>query len=206
MLMTKMFAVGMLSANCYVLTCRDTLQAAVVDPGFDSQTDAEEVIAYLTKNGLDLKFIINTHGHDDHIKGDDLFKKRYHVPICIHSLDAEYIENTSITREPDNVLLEEGDQLTFGSETLKVLHTPGHTRGSICLIGEKVVFSGDTLFAGSIGRTDFAGGSMQDMRASLEKLKQLPDYLIMYAGHGETSLIGQEKKVNPFLTGEYSLF
>ena len=87
----------------------------------------------------------------------------------------------------------------FGGETLKVMHTPGHTPGSICLVGEKLVFTGDTLFAGGIGRTDFPGGSMSDMRHSLKKLTSLPDYLLVYPGHGETSMIGEEKRTNPFL-------
>ena len=96
-------------------------------------------------------------------------------------------------------MLDEGSLLQFGSETLKVMHTPGHTPGSICLVGEKLVFTGDTLFAGGIGRTDFPGGSMSDMRLSLKKLTRLPDNLLVYPGHGETSMIGEEKRMNPFL-------
>jgi glyoxylase-like metal-dependent hydrolase (beta-lactamase superfamily II) len=96
-------------------------------------------------------------------------------------------------------MLDEGSLVEFGGETLKVLHTPGHTPGSICLVGEKLVFTGDTLFAGSIGRTDFPGGSMTNMRLSLKKLSSLPDKLLVYPGHGETTMIREEKMSNPFL-------
>jgi glyoxylase-like metal-dependent hydrolase (beta-lactamase superfamily II) len=96
-------------------------------------------------------------------------------------------------------MLENGGSVKFGGETLKVLHTPGHTPGSICLVGEKIVFTGDTLFAGGIGRTDFPGGSMTDMRASLKKLMGLPLNLLVYPGHGEASIIVEEKRSNPFL-------
>src|SRR3972149_2052760 len=88
MLMTKMFAVGLLSANCYVVNCKDTLQAAVIDPGFGSKSEAEEVISYITGNGLDLKFIVDTHGHPDHTCGHQAIKDRFHVPVCIHEDDA----------------------------------------------------------------------------------------------------------------------
>jgi len=90
--------------------------------------------------------------------------------------------------------------LSFGTIKLKVLHTPGHTRGCICLVGDRLAFTGDTLFAGGIGRTDFPEGSMSDMNRSLQKLEQLPDNLLIYPGHGETSMIGEEKRVNPFLS------
>jgi glyoxylase-like metal-dependent hydrolase (beta-lactamase superfamily II) len=199
-MLIKTFAVGMLQTNCYVVSDEQTKEAAIIDPGIDYQQEATQINNYIEKNGLAVKFIINTHGHDDHIKGDDLFKKRYNVPLCYHSFEARTIEGISAVKKPDNALLEEDDTLIFGAQTLKVLHTPGHSRGGICLVGEKVVFTGDTLFAGSIGRMDFEGGSPKEMRASLEKLKRLPDELLVYPGHGEASSIGQEKKTNPFLT------
>lgn len=204
-MLVETFPVGMLYTNCYVASDAQTKEAVIIDPGLDFVHEATAIVNYIEKNGLTVKFIINTHGHDDHIKGDDLFKRKYSVPICIHSFDASYLESISRLGNPDNVLLEEHDQIVFGSEPLNILHTPGHSRGSICLVGEKVVFTGDTLFAGSIGRTDFEGGSMRDMRQSLEKIKQLPDNLLVYPGHGEATVIGQEKKVNPFLTDADSL-
>jgi len=94
--------------------------------------------------------------------------------------------------------------IKFGDESLTVMFTPGHTPGSICLLGEKLVFTGDTLFAGGIGRTDFPGGSVDDIKASLQKLAKLPEYYLVYPGHGPTSIIGEEKRVNPFLNNMYS--
>jgi len=99
------------------------------------------------------------------------------------------------------VFLGEGSLIKFDNESLKVMHTPGHSPGSICLVGEGLVFSGDTLFAGSIGRTDFPGSSNRDMQLSLQRLMRLPDNLLVYPGHGPSTLIGEEKKVNPFLMG-----
>jgi hydroxyacylglutathione hydrolase len=196
-MLVETFTVGMLYTNCYVASSPQTKEALIIDPGLEFFSEAKPILNYITKAGLKVKFIVNTHGHDDHIKGDKVFQEKYNVPICIHSLDEHYLEDLK-TSVP-NVLLQEGSQIHCGNETLKVIHTPGHSTGSICLVGEKLVFTGDTLFAGSIGRTDFEGGSMRDMQGSLQKLVRLPDYLLVYAGHGETSLIGQEKKVNPFL-------
>ena len=194
------FTVGTLSTNCYVASSREK-EAIVIDPGLDFSSEAKPIFDYITAGKLKVKFVVNTHGHDDHVKGDALFQETFNVPICIHSLDAYFIEGLTKSKSA-NVKLEDGSLIQFGNETLKVLHTPGHTRGSVCLVGEKLVFSGDTLFAGGIGRTDFPGGSMTDMRFSLQKLMQLPENLLVYPGHGETSVIGEEKKFNPFISSK----
>lgn len=198
-MLVETFTVGMLSTNCYLASSTKTNEAILIDPGLDYSAEAKPIFDYITKEKLNVTFIVNTHGHDDHIKANALFQQKLNVPICIHPLDAHFIETTENNEFPANVLLEEGGLVEFGGETLKVLHTPGHTPGSICLVGEKLVFTGDTLFAGSIGRTDFPGGSMTDMRLSLKKLSSLPDKLLIYPGHGETSLIREEKMSNPFL-------
>lgn len=198
-MLVETFAVGMLSTNCYVTSSKETKEAIVIDPGLDFSSEAQPILNYITAGNLEVKFIVNTHGHDDHIKGNTLFQEEFNVPICIHQLDAHFIETAEQNKFPPNILLEDGSLVNFGSETLKVMHTPGHTPGSICLVGEKIVFTGDTLFAGGIGRTDFIGGSMSDMEVSLQKLTRLPDYLLVYPGHGATSIIGEEKSVNPFL-------
>jgi hydroxyacylglutathione hydrolase len=209
MLMTKMFSVGILSANCYVVNCKDSLQAAVIDPGFGSKREADDVISSITKNNLDLKFIINTHGHPDHTCGNQALKDEFHVPICIHEDDAymlgesgkdtaHYFGFDTVSPQAD-MLLHEGSYINFGEVTLRVVHTPGHSFGSVVLLGETEVFTGDTLFAGSIGRTDFTGSSDREMKASLHKLLSLPDYFVVYPGHGPETTIGLEKKVNPFL-------
>jgi len=198
-MLIETFTVGMLSTNCYVASSQETKEAILIDPGLDFSAEAKPIFDYITAGKLKVKFIVNTHGHDDHIKGNALFQQKLNVPICIHPLDAHFIEAAEKGKFPANVMLEDSSLVKFGSETLKVMHTPGHTTGSICLVGEKLVFTGDTLFAGGIGRTDFPGGSMSDMRLSLKKLVSLPDYLLVYPGHGETSLIGAEKVSNPFL-------
>ena len=193
------FNVGMLSTNCYVVSCPETREAIIIDPGFEAPYEAEQVIRYVDENALKVKFIINTHGHADHISGDVVLKRKYGVPICIHKYDAPCLNGLGEKISPDNVLLEDGGLLKFGQVMLRVMHTPGHTPGGISLVGEKLVFTGDTLFAGGIGRTDFAGGSDRDMRCSLDKLSCLPDNYVVYPGHGAVSMIGEEKRVNPFL-------
>jgi len=204
-----MFTVGRLFTNCYVVSCEQTGEAIIIDPGFDDKSEAEEIYSFLDANGLTLKFIVNTHGHPDHICGNGIVKQSFNVPILIHESDAymlrKHNERVSVFfafktfSPPADILLCNGDLVKFGRTALKVLHTPGHTRGSISLLGKKEVFVGDTLFAGSIGRTDFPESSPQDMLVSLKKLASLPDYLTVYPGHGPTTTIGEEKRSNPFL-------
>lgn len=197
-MIVETFTVGMLSTNCYIAGSQETKEAIIVDPGLDLSSEANPILNYIALTKLNVKFIVNTHGHDDHIKGDALFQQKYNVPICVHKLDEHFIEDLEKSKLPPNLLLKDGDLIKIGNETLKVLHTPGHTPGSICLVGEKLVFTGDTLFAGGIGRTDFPGGSMRDMMNSLKKLMELPLNLLVYPGHGESSIIVEEKKSNPF--------
>ena len=193
------FNVGMLSTNCYVVNCSETKEAIIIDPGFDDPYETKQVSRYVDENKLKVKFIVNTHGHADHISGDVVLKRKYGVPICIHTYDAHCLNDLDESRSPANVLLEDGSLLKFGQVMLKVMHTPGHSLGSVSLVGENLVFTGDTLFAGGIGRTDFAGGSDREMRASLKKLLCLPDDYVVYPGHGCVSTIGEEKRANPFL-------
>ncbi|MGB9915078.1 MAG: MBL fold metallo-hydrolase [Candidatus Bathyarchaeales archaeon] len=193
------FSVGMLSTNCYIVNCEATKEAIIIDPGFESAAEAEQIFHYVEQGLLKVKFIVNTHGHPDHISGDRLLKKKYGAPICIHSYDTHCLHGLDAAAEPANVMLVDDMVLEFGKVTLKVLHTPGHTPGSISLLGERLVFTGDTLFAGSIGRTDFPGGSDNDMRCSLRKLLSLPDHYVVYPGHGAPSTIGDEQRFNPFL-------
>jgi glyoxylase-like metal-dependent hydrolase (beta-lactamase superfamily II) len=194
----KTFVVGILSANCYLVHCRETKDAIIIDPGFDSPSEAERIFSNINEEKLNVKFIVNTHGHSDHVGGNAILKKKFNVPVCIHANDAEII-NSGGGLSIGNILLKEGDVLRFGDAILRVIHTPGHTPGSICLLGGEVVFTGDTLFAGGIGRTDFAGGSDRDMEESLKKLVRLPANLVVFPGHGPASTIGEEKVGNPFL-------
>jgi hydroxyacylglutathione hydrolase len=211
MLMTKMFTVGELSTNCFVVHCRETREAAIIDPGFGNQSEAEEAVSFIRDLQLHLKFILNTHGHPDHTCGNGFIRNRFHVPICIHENDAymlgesgratvNYFGYSCLSPSADT-LLSEGSYVRFGDVTLRVMHTPGHSFGSIVLVGETEVFTGDALFAGSIGRTDFPGSSDREMQDSLKKLLRLQDYFVVYPGHGPVTSIGDEKRVNPFLRG-----
>jgi hydroxyacylglutathione hydrolase len=156
-----------------------------------------------------VKYIVNTHGHPDHTAGNGLLKDATGAPIVIHELDAPKLTDSSknlsllfglrVTSPPADQTLKEGDIIQAGKVQLKVLHTPGHSKGSISLLGDNVVFTGDTLFAGSIGRYDFPDASYKEIMNSLKRLATLPDHLKVYPGHGPTSTIGHEKRSNPFL-------
>ncbi|ABZ84403.1 metallo-beta-lactamase family protein, putative [Heliomicrobium modesticaldum Ice1] len=199
---------GMLAANCYLVQCPETGEAALIDPGGDGEMllrRAEEAKAKIVA-------IINTHGHSDHIAANGDIKKATGATILCHEAEAASIISpgknlslyigASITSPPADRLLKDGDVLTIGRTVrLEVLHTPGHTVGGICLRGQGVVFTGDTLFHGSIGRTDLPGGSYNQILHSIrEKLLALPDDTVVYPGHGPESTIGFERVNNPFLT------
>lgn len=189
--------------------CKNTLQAAIIDPGFGSYQETEEALIYIAKNNLEPKFIINTHGHPDHTCGNQFLKDKFHIPICIHEKDSYMLGESGketatyfgfdVVSPLADVLLHDGSCIKIGDVTLKVMHTPGHSLGSIVLFGENEVFTGDTLFAGSIGRTDFPGSSDSDMQKSLSKLARLPDNFVVYPGHGPKTTMGEEKRSNPFL-------
>lgn len=211
----KMFTVGSLFTNCYIAWCSKTREAIVIDPGFDRQGESEKVLGLLKENGLKTKFIVDTHGHTDHTSGNEVIKAATNAPILIHELDAGMLTDVgkrtaalfgfNVTSPVADDFLKDGDVVKFGEVVLRVLHTPGHTPGSISLVGENCVFTGDTLFAGSIGRVDLAGGSSREIMRSLKKLAALPDRLIVYPGHGPESTIGEEKRSNPFLQGDFDV-
>jgi glyoxylase-like metal-dependent hydrolase (beta-lactamase superfamily II) len=188
----KCFKVGWLSTNCYVVGCEETKEAAVIDPGLESEAEAEPILEYIKQNGLHVKYIINTHGHPDHIAGNTLIKEQTGAPILIHENGTERVQADKI--------LHDGDVIKVGNYKLVVLHTPGHTPCGISLLGDNIVFTGDSLFAGSIGRTDFPGGSFQQLIQSIKtKLLPLPDSFTVYPGHESSTTIGDEKNCNPFL-------
>ncbi|MDH7477336.1 MAG: MBL fold metallo-hydrolase [Candidatus Bathyarchaeota archaeon] len=210
-MMVKLFTVGALMTNCYIVSCEHTREAIIIDPGFDNNRDAEKIFKYVNDESLTLKFVLNTHGHPDHTCGNGIVKEKFNVPILIHEFDApmlgergkifaDFLGFRSFSPKPD-IMLRDGTLVKFGKITLKVMHTPGHSHGGIALIGDKEIFTGDTLFWGSIGRTDFPESSEQDMMASLKKLAALPDHFVVYPGHGPTTTIGEEKRNNPFLKG-----
>jgi glyoxylase-like metal-dependent hydrolase (beta-lactamase superfamily II) len=209
-----MFTVGMFLTNCYVAVCEKTNEAIIIDPGFADRSEKEEILKLIDDSCLKLRLIVNTHGHPDHTCGNGIVKERFQAPIVIHENDAHMLGELgrkiavsfglkNLSPNADT-LLRDGDTVTFGKLTLKVMHTPGHSPGSITLIGDDEIFTGDTLFEGSIGRTDFLGSSERDMIISLKKLASLPDYLVVYPGHGSKTTIGKEKRTNPFLQFQLS--
>ena len=209
----KTLAVGPIMANCFILGCEETLEAAVIDPG----DEADRILLALAESNLTTKLIINTHGHFDHVGANKRLNEITGAPILIHPLDKPMLSQLANSAAawgmkadnspaPDREL-QEGDEVTFGKMTLKVLHTPGHTPGGISLYTDNEVFVGDTLFAGSIGRTDFPGGSFETLRESIQqKLFKLSDDLKVYPGHNQATTIGMEKRNNPFVGERASFF
>jgi len=204
-----MFTVGRFFTNCYVVSCQQKNEAIIVDPGFDHRLEAEKIFEFINENDLVIRFILNTHGHPDHTCGNGIVKEKFRVPISIHEYDAHMLGKLSEkaaefmgfqnSSPPADMSLREGDLVKFGTITFEVIHTPGHSRGSISLQGQKEVFTGDALFSGSIGRTDFPESSEEDMRLSLKKLVRLPEHFVVYPGHGPTTTIGEERRSNLFL-------
>lgn len=193
----KRFAVGPMGVNCYLVADRAAGEACLIDPG----ADPEAMKGYIAKNGLDLKFIIITHGHGDHIAANGYFK----APVYIHRSDADFLTDPAknlskyfifaVTSPKASRLLEDGDTIDLGSLRFTVIHTPGHTPGSISLELEGAIFTGDTLFRGGVGRTDFEYGDEGALCRSIrERLFSYPDDTVIYPGHGESSTIGAEKR------------
>ena len=201
----RTLVVGPIQANCYILGCERTREAAVIDPGGDS----DKILITLAKDKLRCVYIINTHGHFDHSAENKRLKEVTGSQLLIHRADASMIlhqgasgnswgMNVDDSPPPDRYL-KEGDTITFGDISLKVLHTPGHSPGGISLFSDKVVFVGDTLFAGSIGRTDFPGGDYEGLiRNVREKIFPLGDDVVVYPGHGPKTTVGRERGTNPF--------
>jgi glyoxylase-like metal-dependent hydrolase (beta-lactamase superfamily II) len=197
--------VGPLMSNCFIVGCQKTKIAAVIDPG----DETERILLALSRSSLTLKNIINTHGHFDHVSGNKKLKDATGAEILIHPLDAPMLRHISASAAyfglssddspaPDRTV-NEGDTIAFGEVILEVIHTPGHTPGGISLSTDSVVFVGDTLFAGSIGRTDLPGGDYDTLISSIrKKLFQLPDTVRVLCGHGPETTIGIEKRTNPF--------
>ena len=187
-------------ANCYILVEENTKECGIIDPGGDS----ERLISQIDKLNAKPKFILLTHGHMDHVGGVIDLVKKYNIPFYISKADEEYMEKDDFvfgTLPKASGYLKENDILKLGDEIIKVLETPGHTKGGLCfLLNNDKVFTGDTLFNGSIGRTDFIGGSMSEIINSIkEKLLPLGDRVDVYPGHGDMTTIEHEKKYNPFL-------
>ncbi len=208
MLKIKSWVVGPFEENVYLVWCTESLQALLIDPGGET----ERILDFAQREGLTIRYILNTHGHADHIAENAVAKKKTGAELLIHEDDhpmlarsehnlSLYFEAPVVSPNADK-FLRDGDTLVLGSLTFSVVHTPGHSPGSICLVCDGLVIAGDTLFFRGIGRTDLPGGSMETLERSIrEKLYTLPDETIVYSGHGPQTTIGEERRENPFVWG-----
>lgn len=207
----KKLVVGPFAANCYIVGSELTKEGVIIDPG----DEARQILKKVKDLQLDIKVIVLTHGHIDHIGGVKEVKEATGAEVCVHTDDAKSISGQEgrlismlvsglsypAPSSPDR-LLNGGDSIDIGDLNFLVLHTPGHTPGGICLLGNGVVFTGDTLFKYGVGRTDLPGGSHSQLMNSLHtKLMVLPDETIVYPGHGPETTIGVERRGNPYLRG-----
>ena len=195
----KVLQVGPIGTNCYLLEDEKAHVAAVIDPG----DEAGRILQVIKDDGVDVKYILLTHGHYDHTTAvPELHQALPQAEIYIHKADANGAGSRLFPlagQIPDLKFYDEGNALTLGELTIQVLHTPGHSKGSVTLKVGDVLFCGDTLFAGSCGRTDLAGGSYEEIMASLKKLGELPGDYHVCPGHDVTSTLERERRSNPFL-------
>lgn len=212
-MLIKQMTVGSMAVCCYLVACEETKKGMVIDPGGDH----DKILAMIEREGVSLQYIVNTHGHPDHVCANGPVKKATGAAIVMHEDDARFFARPEVENyfsmlglppsPPPDKLVKNGDILEVGSLSFQVLHTPGHTPGGICLYSAPHLFSGDTLFVGAVGRTDFLGGDLKlFMRSIREKLLSLPDDTVVWPGHGyggSRSTIGEEKHSNPYLNGEF---
>jgi hydroxyacylglutathione hydrolase len=207
----KQMPVGQMAVFGYIVGCEETLECVLIDPAGSE----EQVLRVLSRKKLQPRYIINTHGHPDHTCGNQWIQEKTGAKIVMHEADAGLFDTPAarvMARQmgfrpspPVDWQVRDGDLISFGRETLRVIHTPGHTPGGICLYGRGNLFTGDTLFVGAAGRTDLPGGSLEILLHSFrEKIRTLPDDTVIRPGHDygdrPTSTIGREKQTNPYFT------
>jgi len=205
--------------NCYIYWDENTKEGVIIDPGAYEDFEKNEIINYIKANGINIKYILLTHGHIDHIMGNVWAKANFDVPLLMNEEDMPLIDRAMeqgamfgvqfpLPPEPDS-FINEGDNIIIGNNELKLLHVPGHSPGSICFVDEKekLIFGGDTVFRGSIGRTDLWKGDIDLLLSSIHnKILSYPDDFVIYPGHMEETTIGEEKMYNPFLNGEFDKY
>jgi hydroxyacylglutathione hydrolase len=202
--------VGFMDVFCYLVACPRTKEALLIDPAGDE----DRVVERVKQRNLNLEYIVNTHGHMDHTCGNAKVKELTGAKIIMHELDDQMFNSPQgqerarqmgfTPSPPADINVKDGDQIVVGDVSLKVIHTPGHSPGGICLLGDGNIFTGDTLFVGAIGRTDIPGASMsQFMKAIKERILTLPDKTIVWPGHNygvrPFSTVEAEKRTNPWL-------
>jgi len=204
--MLKTFTVGPMEANCYILYSPDKREGLIIDPG----AEGARLIKFIQEKKISIRYIINTHGHPDHIGANRKVKEHTSAPILIHQRDAPMLTKSEsiltlifpleYSSPPADTFIKDGDLIECAGMRLKVLHTPGHTPGGISLLTDDSIFTGDTLFAGSVGRFDLPGGSQEVLLNSIRKILSLGENLTIYPGHGPSTSVGEELHSNPFIT------
>lgn len=206
MLNSKRCTEGLLGSNTYILWDEESKEAAVIDVG-NKPALIEEIVR---DQGLTVKYIILTHAHFDHIYYFPEYRKAFpEATTVLHELDNDMMGNPRLNAsilfgsahvfDKADITVKDGDTLQLGNEQLNIIATPGHTQGSICILAGKMLFSGDTLFYDGFGRTDLGAGSVSDMAASIDRLYELDEDIVVYPGHGTKTTIGREKNNNPFM-------
>ena len=208
----RQIPIGPLQVHTYLVACPQTKEAVIIDPAGEE----DKITALIEEEDVKVKYILNTHGHSDHVLANQRLKQMLSVPTCMHELDDQFFSQEDAREEssrefglppsePVDIKLKDGDVLEVGTLKIEVLHTPGHTPGSVCYLVNGNLFTGDTLFVGAVGRTDLTGASLDTLLDSLEsKLLPLPPETIVWPGHdyGETptSTMGREMEENPYIT------
>ena len=191
---------GDFNANCYIVFNEENNQGFLIDPGFDG----ERIDSYVESNNISLNAILLTHGHMDHVGAVDYFINKYKLPVYINEKDDECINKNVMVFgkiQKANFYLEDGQILNIAGIEIKVIETPGHTPGGVCFLCNNILFTGDTVFRGSIGRTDFPGGDYEAIINSIiNKIAILDDNIEVYPGHEGSSTIGMEKMLNPYFS------
>ena len=215
-MIVKPFLVGHMSVFCYVLACNDTNEGVIIDPGGNT----EEILHYIKKNSLDIRYIFNTHNHPDHTLGNRAIQEATRAKIVMHKSDVQFMDNpdrvklfarldfpVSDTPSPD-ITVSDGNVISFGNNKITIIHTPGHSPGGVCLLCKDNLFTGDSLFVGGAGRLDLPESDFNVLIVSLEaKILTLSPEIMIWPGHdyGDTPVttLLREKKENPYLGGEW---
>lgn len=208
----KQIPVGPFQVMTYLVACPQTREAVIIDPAGEE----DRLLDLINTEGLDVKYILNTHGHADHVLGNTKLKDQLKIPVCMHAADDRFFSEAAVREtssqelglpppDPADIRLKDGDIIEVGTLTIESIHTPGHTPGSVCYLVDGNLFSGDTLFVGAAGRTDLIGGSLDTLLDSIEKkLIGLPGETVIWPGHdyGEspTSTMAREMMENPYIT------
>lgn len=210
-MLIKSMTVGNMAVCCYIVACEETREGMIIDPGGNE----EDILAMCEREKVTVKYIVNTHGHADHFCGNAKLKKATGAKIVMHEEDAAFIADPDVEQffsvlglaasPPIDMTVKDGDTIKVGNVSFEVIHTPGHTPGGMCLYNAPNLFTGDTLFVGGVGRTDFPGGNHATLIQSIQKrLLTLPSETVVWPGHGyggQSSTIGEERSSNPFISG-----